>query len=245
MKTFKELCEAHLEFERVVKEKYNEYCTIHKCKNPYHEDDGEVYIGDDTLTIAYKIYNYGDYECKALKIPMSFYESDEHTEEEQKALEKAETIKALKLAYNIIAEQTRELEQERNRLKRDLDDIARLSKLNIIKDNSEEFNILYRRYYDEIRPVLDVNYKRLDLILKQIQGHFASAFKEIKPEYEYQFLLRNKKTGSFSRNLAFYGNFETEEYAPERFRQESIQNMEDWQEFDLIKIEETKRLRNV
>ena len=77
--------------------------------------------------------------------------------------------------------------------------------------------------------------------------HFHNSFKEIKPEYEYQWLLKGKKPKHWHirSTLAFRGDFEIEEYAPERFRRESIQNMEDWQEYDLVKIRETKRLRDV
>ena len=75
--------------------------------------------------------------------------------------------------------------------------------------------------------------------------HFHNSFKEIKPEYEYQWLLKSKEHGDYRSTLAFRGDFEIEEYAPERFRRESIQNMEDWQEYDLVKIRETKRLRDV
>ena len=33
--------------------------------------------------------------------------------------------------------------------------------------------------------------------------HFHNSFKEIKPEYEYQWLIRNKKTKEFYSSLAF------------------------------------------
>ena len=77
------------------------------------------------------------------------------------------------------------------------------------------------------------------------QGHFAESFKEVKEEYEYQWLEKNKATGSFSRSLAFRGEFETEEYALVRFKRDAFEDMIDWREYELIKIEETKRVRNV
>ena len=137
MKDFKELCEAHLEFERVVEEKCNEYCTIHKCENPYHEDDAVVYIGDDTITISYKIYDCGDYDCASLKIPMSFFESDEHSEEEQKALEKAKVITDVKSEINELQAQEKILRRDYDGMKKDINDIERLQKLYDIKNTSE------------------------------------------------------------------------------------------------------------
>ena len=75
--------------------------------------------------------------------------------------------------------------------------------------------------------------------------HFHNSFKEIKPVYEYQWLIRNKKTKEFYSSLAFYGEYETEEYALERLKIESFEYLIDWQDYDLVKIEETKRLRDV
>ena len=75
--------------------------------------------------------------------------------------------------------------------------------------------------------------------------HFHNSFKEIKPEYEYQWLLKSKEHGDYSSSLAFYGKYETEEYALERLKKEAFESMIDWQEYDLVKIRETKRLRNV
>ena len=75
--------------------------------------------------------------------------------------------------------------------------------------------------------------------------HFHNSFKQINPEYEYQWLIRNKKTKEFNPSLAFYGEYETEEYALERLKKEAFEYLIDWQDYDLVKIEETKRLRNV
>ena len=75
--------------------------------------------------------------------------------------------------------------------------------------------------------------------------HFHNSFKEIKPEYEYQWLLKSKEHGDYRSTLAFYGKYETEEYAQERLKKEDFESMIDWQEYDLVKIRETKRLRDV
>ena len=78
--------------------------------------------------------------------------------------------------------------------------------------------------------------------------HFHNTFKEIKPEYEYQWLLKSKEHGDYRSTLAFYGSYETEEYALERLerlKNESFEQMIDWQDYDLVKIQDTKRLRDV
>ena len=75
--------------------------------------------------------------------------------------------------------------------------------------------------------------------------HFHNSFKEIKPEYEYQWLLKSKESKDYRKTLAFYGSYETEEYALERLKKESFEHMIDWQDYDLVKIRETKRLRDV
>lgn len=56
---------------------------------------------------------------------------------------------------------------------------------------------------------------------------------------------RGEKHGDYRSSLAFYGRYETEEYALERLKKEAFESMIDWQEYDLVKIRETKRLRDV
>ena len=79
----------------------------------------------------------------------------------------------------------------------------------------------------------------------RILEHFHSSFKEIKPEFEYQWLAKNRISGNYHNRLLFYGDFETEENAYERFRRESFEDMIDFNEYDLVKIEETKSLKDV
>lgn len=72
------------------------------------------------------------------------------------------------------------------------------------------------------------------------QAHFNSAFKEVKEEYEYQWLILNKESNKYYHTLAFYGDYATENSVLERFKR--------WIEIDytknqLVKIEETKRLK--
>lgn len=75
--------------------------------------------------------------------------------------------------------------------------------------------------------------------------NFFKNFKQVKDEYEYQYLIMNKSTNEIKQTLAFSAAFETEEYAENRFKHECMESCLDWREYSLIKIEETKRLRRV
>lgn len=170
MKTFKALCEAYNEFKEVVEKKCNEYCTIHKCENPFKESDTpvEIYTGTD-ISLYYTINDRcGCYDCKTLEIPYTFFESDEHSEEEQKYLKKAAQISDLTVRKNELFAERKELEKTRDTMKCDLEDMSRLSSLyGIVK--SPEFEIAYRRYNDEVLPALKTNIRKCELIAKQIK----------------------------------------------------------------------------
>lgn len=78
------------------------------------------------------------------------------------------------------------------------------------------------------------------------EGHFASSFKEIKEEYEYQWLLKDRTSYGFYSNLAFFGHYETEEYAQQRWEDSAgLDYLLDHNQWCLIKIEESKRLRSI
>ena len=52
--------------------------------------------------------------------------------------------------------------------------------------------------------------------------HFHNSFKGIKPEYEYQWLAKNRASGEYCNRLIFYGDFETEQNASERFKKKVL-----------------------
>ena len=82
---------------------------------------------------------------------------------------------------------------------------------------------------------------------------YKAYFDEDTPEEEIQKILEKITVDEWDDgeitfemcNAAINQNLYAMKYVPERFRRESIQNMEDWQEYDLVKIRETKRLRDV
>ena len=133
---FKELCNAHLEFMKILEQKSNAFCNIHRLLKPLSGEVTDIDVNENSIRITYKYLYFGGYEYETVSIPMSFFEDE--SEEIQREKEKHELLQKLEKELVKLDDEKQRLEKHMNAMQRDIEDMMRLSRIYEIQ-KSEKF----------------------------------------------------------------------------------------------------------